>query len=113
MTSHAVRKTFRILLRIIALTVVATYALALYVGAKGPGGVEAGFGWPPDRTGPATLDRIEFPHCVTPETFEGIPATSVIVNDRGVAREIPWAQAWKRNNNKTTIDNVRVIGSCA
>lgn len=102
----------RVVVRTITLVVVITYALALFVGAMGPGGVRQDVGWPHDRTGPVTLDRIEFPNCVTPDVFKGIPATSVIVTDRGVAREIPFAQAWNRNNDETTINNVRVLGSC-
>lgn len=107
-----VTRVVLLILRAITLTVVATYALALFVGMKGPGGVQAEFGWPADTYGPATLDRLEFPHCVTPDAFEGIPATAVIVTDRGRAREVPWAHAWHRNNDATTVNNVRVLGSC-
>lgn len=113
MSSRVVRNAVTIIRFATSVALFATFAFALFVGAKGPGGVEQQVGWPHDRTGPATLDRLDFPHCVTPDQFEGIPATSVIVTDRGVAREVPFASAWNRNNDATTINNVRVLGSCA
>ena len=105
------RTTIRIIQRATSLVALTALGAALIVGMKGPGGIELN-GEPFDHSGPATLDRIEFPNCVTPDAFEGIPATSVIVTDRGVAREIPFAQAWKRNTDDTTINNVRVLGAC-
>lgn len=112
MTSRTARTAVSIIRFVTTTVAFAILVGALFVGAKGPGGIEQQVGWPHDRTGPTALDRLEFPHCVTPDAFEGIPATSVIVTDRGVAREVPWAKAWKWNTDETTINNVRVLGSC-
>lgn len=101
------------LTKVASMSALTAYAFIVLVGLIGPGGVEQQVGWPHDRNGPVALDRSEFPHCVEPDAFEGIPATAVIVTDRGVAREVPWASAWKRNNDGTTVNNVRVLGSCA
>jgi hypothetical protein len=105
------QKAILIIQRATTIAALVIFGAALIIGMKGPGGIEL-HGEPFDHSGPATLDRIEFPNCVAPEEFDGIPATSVIVNDWGVAREIPFAQAWNRNTDDTTINNVRVLGSC-
>lgn len=117
-TKSMTSRTARIAVTIVRfLTTTAAFAIlvgALFVGAMGPGGVDLPHGEPYDHSGPATLDRTEFPHCVNPADFKGwMPATSVIVTDRGVAREVPFGSAWDRNHDATTINDVRVIGSCA
>lgn len=106
------RTALRIVTRATTLVAVAVFGLSLIVGMKGPGGVEFEVGFPAQSGPRATLDRLDYPHCEDPATFVGIPATSLVVTDRNQVREIPFASAWKRNNDATTINNAPVIGSC-
>jgi hypothetical protein len=90
------------------------YGGLLLIGASGPGGVEFEAQPPPARPAPSQvpLDRLAFPHCTT-ESSDQLWSTVVVVNDWGIAHEVPFARAWRINHDEVTHNNVPVIGFCA